>query len=160
PPKDWDFGDVPQEFFIDVLVGVVNELEYFNAMLKSQALKHNFDIYGEPISAVAKIDGDYMINVAKKLPFEAWIAVNWAGLRFVYDGFSVAQESIKRNGYKYAFQDYIDVYTSPLFKNSSDQLEFLTNIIYKSKCANRKIAIKVISDHINNDYALLADNIN
>ncbi|CAG8661310.1 6281_t:CDS:1 [Acaulospora morrowiae] len=160
PPKDWGLGDAPPEFFIDFLAGIMNQIEGYGAILKNLAVEHNFDIYGKPISAAAKADGDYFIKVAKTLPFEAFVAENWAGIRFIYDGFSVVQKSIKQNGYKYAFQDYIDIFTSPSFKNSSDQLELLTNTIFKSKSANRKIATKVISDHIGNDYEVLADNVN
>ncbi|CAG8532848.1 5061_t:CDS:1 [Acaulospora morrowiae] len=159
-PKDWGFGDVPDEFFIDILCQIVNSVEEYASLLKGLAKKHNFDIYGEPISAAAQEDGDFIIKVAKKLPFETYIAENWAGVRFVYDGFTIVQEAIKKNGYKYEFQDYIDIISSPSFKNSSDQFELLTNTIYKSKKVDRKLATEIVREHIKRDNALLADNVN
>ncbi|CAG8472769.1 1404_t:CDS:1 [Acaulospora morrowiae] len=159
PRKDWNLGNVAPEFFIDLIAGAINNTQSISTYLKSLALKHNFDIYGEPASAAIKADGDYMINVAKKLPLEAWLAENWVGFRFTREAYSIAQESVKKNGYQYAFQDYIDLFSDPSMKTAADQLEFLINAIYKSKKSNKKLAFKVLRQHLENDYAVYEDDL-
>ncbi|CAG8561454.1 14237_t:CDS:1 [Acaulospora colombiana] len=152
-PKDWGFGNVTREFFITFLSSYLDVIETYGKVLEELAVAHNFNIYGELYSAFSRTDGEYMIKVAKTLPFEAWIATNWASNYFFYEGVLISQASIKKNGYTYEFQDYIDVSTSSLVKNVTEQLGSFVDLIYKSKKADRKLATKVMTQQLKNDFA-------
>ncbi|CAG8466921.1 12965_t:CDS:1 [Acaulospora colombiana] len=152
-PKDWGLGNVTREYLITYLSSFLDLIETYSTVLEGLAVTHNFNIYGQPFSAVFKTDAEYMVKVAKTLPFEAWIATNWATNQFYYDGISISQASLKKNGYTYEFQDYIDLSASPLVKNVTEQLRSFVDLIYKSKRADRKLATEVMIQQLKYDRA-------
>ncbi|CAG8472824.1 1407_t:CDS:1 [Acaulospora morrowiae] len=157
PPKDWELGDVPPEFFIDVLAGAINDEHGDLEITKNIATKHNIDLYGSPPSKFVGVDADYMIKIARDNPFGAWFAANWAGVRLSREAYLIADASAKKNGYSYAYQDHIDVFTSAGYKNTSDGLELITNLIYKSKDSDRKLATKLMRNHLDFIYNIMAE---
>ncbi|CAG8472783.1 1405_t:CDS:1 [Acaulospora morrowiae] len=159
PPEDWNFGDVPPEFLLNILVGAMNDVQGYISVFKGIAANHGIDIYSEPTSELIKADTDELTRVGKSLPIETWIARNWVGVRFTYEGFLIVQENIKKGKYNYAFQDYIDVFTSPRFNATVTEIEFLTNTIYKSKKSNRNLATTVLRKRLESLYEIMAENV-